>query len=184
MSFFHSLFFICFANELTGFFAKEILVVIWLTMFLLNQIFIKVLQSTLYYFILGYSSQVVWMAESFLVNFDLLSSPFLMVLKYNKFHWLNTYVKVSQLWLWKLFFSHRQLVVFVEYEIEKSMFQIHSFFLRLEKTRRNQKLYIKKQSISVFCDIAKFVDFQWKTLISAELKESATWFIFCLIFFR
>ena len=144
MSFFHSLFFICFANELTGFFAKEILVVIWLTMFLLNQISIKVLQSTLYYFILGYSSQVVWMAESFLVNFDLLSSPFLMVLKYNKFHWLNTYVKVSQPWLWKLFFSHRQLVVFVEHEIEKSMFQIHSFFQRLEKTRRNQKLYIKK----------------------------------------
>ena len=33
------------------------------------------------------------------------------------------------------------------------------------------------QSTSVFLDIAKFVDFLWKMLISVELKGCVTWFI-------
>ena len=36
------------------------------------------------------------------------------------------------------------------------------------------------QSISVFLDIAKFADFRWKMLMSAELKGCVTWFIYFL----
>ena len=36
------------------------------------------------------------------------------------------------------------------------------------------------QSISVFLDIGKFVDFWWKMLMSAELKGYVTWFLYFL----
>ena len=36
------------------------------------------------------------------------------------------------------------------------------------------------QSVSVFLDIAKFVDFRWKMLMSSEIKGCITWFIYFL----
>ena len=37
---------------------------------------------------------------------------------------------------------------------------------------------MKIQSISVFLDVVKFADFRWKMLMSVELKECVTWFIY------
>ena len=39
---------------------------------------------------------------------------------------------------------------------------------------------VKMQSISVCLDIAKFGNFSWKMLMSTEIKECVTWFIYFL----